>query len=131
MGLVPETQEFHVEHATPRQRNLPGRFPFRGSECREICQSPKPPPVDGEPGKPHTWGLFMTPDWFITRAKKLLFALEYGQEYKDAAEKLWEELTQRYPCVTQSAEGCTKPCVSSDSTTGSPDSSQNKSSMSA
>jgi hypothetical protein len=72
-----------------------------------------------------------TPSWFVDRAKKLLFALEYGQEYKDAAEKLWEELTQRYPCVTQSADESTKPCVSSKSTTGSPDSSQNKSSTSA
>jgi hypothetical protein len=33
----------------------------------------------------------MTPDWFITRAKKLLFALEYGQEYKDAAEILYRD----------------------------------------
>lgn len=33
----------------------------------------------------------MTPDWFIERAKKILFRMEYGQEYREAAEELYRD----------------------------------------
>jgi hypothetical protein len=61
----------------------------------------------------------MTPDWFLDKAKKILFAMEYGQEYREAAKDLWLDINQRYPCTTKPEGRCTGCCASSESTGGS------------
>jgi hypothetical protein len=50
---------------------------------------PETSPDDALSGKPPNGGLFM--DWFLDRAKQILHAMEYGQEYREAAQQLYQD----------------------------------------